>query len=227
MTQYNETDDESKVFKPEMLCDASDEDRFTMILKVNYNGNVYICNRSNNLAIFNHIIKDKYCKWFRIKQINEMKIPDSYVEILEELPYANFELEDQKKINIVKKKYIEMYKYDDDNPKLVNKALGEYKDNIRERVKNKYLQVKETIDELTIDEIYQIIKFLWFNKKQKLEFTRLDILKDKELNWNQKVVAMVFSDYLYDRILLNKFLPFDKGVNISNKINKIIEKTII
>ena len=73
MTQYNGTDDESKVFKPEMLCDVSDEDRFTMILKVNYKGNVYICNRSNNLAIFNNIIKDKYCKWFRIKQINEIE----------------------------------------------------------------------------------------------------------------------------------------------------------
>ena len=48
------------------------------------------------------------------------------------------------------------------------------------------------------------------------------ILKDKELNWYQKVVAMVFSDYLYGRILVNKFLSFDNGVNISNKINKII-----
>lgn len=80
---------------------------------------------------------------------------------------------------------------------------------------------------MSIEEIYNIIKFVWFNKKGKLELTRLNILKDKELNWKQKVVVMVFLDYLCSRTHSNKFLPFDKGVNISNKINKIIQKTMV
>lgn len=202
-------------------------DRETLILKVDYIGKRFICNRSTKYKLFNPLINDKYCKWFRIKSIVDLNIKDSNVYVLETLPYDNINLRHQKIINQIKSKYIDKY-CSDENVSVVNKALNESINTIRDWIKKKYYEVENTICLMSPREIFKIVNYLWENKRGIIiNRERADILKLETFTWKEKAVALVFIDYFKERKKNGYRYPFTKGIKLKTQITKILTYNLL
>ena len=123
---------------------------------------MYICNRSSKFV--EDLFFDKYVKWFEIDKMDAMY--GCNLQILDELPYDNFNHRHQKQINVVKRKYIEEYSALDENSntvKLCNSLFNTSSKNFRKIWKDNYNIVFDTIRTMSTNEIYNYIKQIWFS----------------------------------------------------------------
>lgn len=212
------------------------ESRYTLILKVKLDDNIFICNR--NSKDYDNIFNDKYVKWWESDLVDIMKFSNiDDCEILEILDYDNYNLCHQKLINPIKKKYIEKYnaKYLDDKT-IANVMFNSVKENYRTKYKIQYKDFRLIVDKLGND-IYKLLyenaKKLYFNKSERyfLTLSRERIWHAPNRSLETKICYIILRDYLLKRISDNCELPFDKNerkindtIDMLLKINDIDEK---
>ena len=182
---------------------------------------MYICNRSSKFV--EDLFFDKYVKWFEIDKMDAMY--GCNLQILDELPYDNFNHRHQKQINVVKRKYIEEYSALDENSntvKLCNSLFNTSSKNFRKIWKDNYNIVFDTIRTMSTNEIYNYIKQIWFSGvRYMLVKPRHVIFSNSYFDIKYKVVMLVFKPYLCERMLNKHQYPFD--IAYKNKIPKIID----
>ena len=209
-------------------------DRMTYILKVTTDDNIFICNRNSN--DFDNIFNDKYVRWWESDLVDIMKfsIADR-CEILEVLPFDNYNKRHQKQINPIKEKYIQMYnaEYLDDNV-LSNILFNEIKENYRNKYRYQYKDFKFIIDKCG-DEIYNLLyekaKDLYRSSSESyfLSLTRDELWNVTNRKIETKVCYIILRDYLSYRKGNNKKNPFDKytlreTLHMLVKLNDLEEK---
>ena len=129
---YNDFDE---LYQDQM--DREERPRFTFILKVNYNNKWFICNRNSDYKFLSkknlidrlnteeNIILSFWNFSDKLLTFDNLK-----VDILERLPYENYNKQDQRDINIIKKKYIETLNAGNDlSDNCLNKVLNDYYNN--------------------------------------------------------------------------------------------------
>ena len=182
---------------------------------------IYICNRSSNFV--EDLFFDKYVKWFEIDKMDVMY--GCNLQILEELPYDNFNHRHQKQINVVKRKYIEEYSALDENShtvKLCNSLFNKSSKNYRKIWKDNYNYIFNSIYSMSKSEIYDCIKQIWFGHyKYMLLKPRHVIFSNSSIDNDSKVVMLAFKTYLSERISKKCKYPFD--INDKKRIPKIID----
>lgn len=183
---------------------------------------MYICNRSSKFV--EDLFFDKYVKWFEIDKMDAMY--GCNLQILDELPYDNFNHRHQKQINVVKRKYIEEYSALDENSntvKLCNSLFNTSSKNFRKMWKDNYNIVFDTIRTMSTDEIYNYIKQIWFsNYKYVLLKPRHVIFSNSSIDDKTKIVMLVFKTYLSKRISNKCKYPFD--IVDKKRIPRIIDR---
>lgn len=202
----------------------------SLILLVKDKGMSFICNR--NLSEFSkYYFNDKYMKWLGISKgwyLEEIaSITDKRIQILEFVPVSNKRLKDQKILNVIKRKYIEMYNVSNNNnegigEELCNSLFNEHEKNIRRNCKIIYEEVCNDVENLLKSKkLYEIFKKCWFNYRQIINnYTREEIWNSKELTLDEKCVLMYFKSYFKIRINKNEYLPINK--NQCKKINQFL-----
>ena len=209
------------------------EPRYTLILKVTLEDNIFICNR--NSKDYDNIFNDKYVKWWESNFVDIMKFSNiDNCETLEILDYDNHNLRHQKLINPIKEKYIQKYnaKYVDDKT-LSNVLFNNIKDNYRTKYKIQYKDFKLIVDKLS-NNIYQLLyenaKKLYFNKSERyfLNLSRERIWHSPNRLLETKVCYIILRDYLLNRINNNYKMPFDKNERkIKDTIDMLLKLTDI
>lgn len=183
---------------------------------------MYICNRSSKFV--EDLFFDKYVKWFEIDKMDAMY--GCNLQILEELPYDNFNHRHQKQINVVKRKYIEEYRALDENSntvKLCNSLFNTSSKNFRKIWKDNYNIVFNTIHKIPITEIYNYIKQIWFsNYKYMLLKPRHVIFSNSSIDDKTKIIMLVLKTYLSKRISNKCKYPFD--IVDKKRIPRIIDR---
>ena len=192
------------------------EPRYTLILKVKLDDNIFICNR--NSKDYDNIFNDKYVKWWESNLVDIMKFTNiDNCETLEILyDYDNYNKRHQKLINPIKEKYIEQFnaKCLDDNT-LSNVLFNNIKNNYRTKYKIQYNDFKLIVDKLGTD-IYKLLydnaKKIYFSKSERyfLTLTRERIWNIPNRSIETKICYIILRDYLLSRIDNNCKMPFDK-----------------
>ena len=183
---------------------------------------MYICNRNSKFV--EDLFFDKYVKWFEIDKMDVMY--GCNLQILEVLPYDNSNHRHQKQINIVKRKYIEEYSALDENSttvKLCNSLFNTSSKNFRKIWRTNYNIVFDTIHKISINEIYNYIKQIWFsNYKYMLLKPRHVIFSNSSIDIKTKVIMLAFKTYLSERISNKCKYPFD--IEDKKRIPRIIDR---
>lgn len=217
--------------------DNEHEPRFTLILKVKLDDNIFICNR--NSKDWDNIFNDKYVKWWESNLIDIMKFTTiDNCEILEILyDYDNYNKRHQKLINPIKEKYIEQFnaKCLDDNT-LSNVLFNNIKNNYRTKYKIQYNDFKLVVDKLGNDIyslLYENAKKLFFNKSERffLTLSRERIWNVQTRSLETKVCYIILRDYIKYMIEHESKMPFNKEIRKINdtldmliKVNDLSEK---
>ena len=186
---------------------------------------LFIFNRSSNFV--ERLYFDKYVNWFEIDKMDVMYGDD--LTCLEHLPIDNTNHRNQAKINKIKQKYIEEYRALDENSNsvtLCNLLFNKSSKNYRKLWRQHYNEVINAINNMSTDDIYEIIRDdIYFKPiKHMLRKPKHVIFSNSYIDINTRVVMIVFKDYLNDRIRKNCRLPFVKG-QIHKTIKAVVEKS--
>lgn len=193
----------------------------------------FIYNRGSDYV--GYLFSDKYVRWFELYELSGMY--SCGIEILEHVNIDNTRRKNQKKINDIKRKYIEKYnasKANTKNETLCNKQLNTSGYNFRNSWKKNYDLVFDTIMKMQSErnKIYNVIKDIWKAPYKHMLFKpKYLIFSYPGIDIEHRAVMIVFKEYLTDRIKRNCWLPFAretatlipsiiKGVIINSKIKK-------
>lgn len=217
--------------------DNEEKSRYTVILKVTLDDNIFICNRNSD--DYNNVFNDKYVKWWESNLVDIMKFTTiDNCEILEFLyDYDNYNKRHQKLINPIKEKYIEQFnaKSLDDNA-LSNVLFNNIKNNYRTKYKIQYNDFKLVMDKLGHDIyslLYENAKKLFFNKSERyfLTLSRERIWNIQTRSLETKVCYIILRDYIKYMIDHESKIPFNKEIRKINdtldmliKVNDLSEK---
>lgn len=186
---------------------------------------LFIFNRSSNFV--ERLYFDKYVNWFEIDKMDVMYGDD--LTCLEHLPIDNTNHRNQGKINKIKKKYIEEYSALDENSNsvtLCNLLFNKSSKNYRKLWRQHYNEVINSINNMSTDDIYKIIRDdIYFKPiKHMLRKPKHVIFRNNYIDIKTRVVMIIFKDYLNDKIRRNCRLPFVKG-QIHKTIKAVVEKS--
>lgn len=209
--------------------DNYEKTRYTIILKVTLDNNIFICNRNSD--DYDNIFNDKYVKWWESNLVEIMKFTTiDNCEILEILyDYDNYNKRHQKLINPIKEKYIKQFnaKSIDDNA-LSNVLFNNIKNNYRTKYKIQYNDFKLVVDKLGSDIyslLYENAKKLFFSKSERyfLTLSRERIWNIQTRNLETKVCYIIMRDYIKYMIENKSKMPFNKE---NRKINDTLDMLI-
>ena len=209
--------------------DNYEKTRYTIILKITLDNNIFICNRNSD--DYDNIFNDKYVKWWESNLVDIMKFTTiDNCEILEILyDYDNYNKRHQKLINPIKEKYIEQFnaKSIDDNA-LSNVLFNNIKNNYRTKYKIQYNDFKLVVDKLGRDIyslLYENAKKLFFSKSERyfLTLSRERIWNIQTRNLENKVRYKIMRDYIKYMIENKSKMPFNKE---NRKINDTLDMLI-
>lgn len=151
--------------KQTTMTEYNEEDRFSLILLIREENDVFICNR--NSTDFNNLFKDKILKWLEYDNY-EMMINDDNMTLLETVDVSNYMLKDQKQLNEIKRKWINnIDEFIEDDDKLCNIAFTEWRKSKRKKANTMMTNILTAFQENTFDDIYDACKNLWFNERWK------------------------------------------------------------
>ena len=193
--------------------------RLSYILKVAdpTSNKVFICNRNSDNFI--KVFSDKYVEWFEYAGLSDMHMndPNAEIQVLEVVDLPNHELKDQKVLNEKKRVWINKMSGSEEDKIICNKKFNDFSNNFRKNIKETYNKVEIDFMLMTNDQIYNIVKDLWFNYRiiDLCNFKRYQILYFKNFSLEQKVVLMFLKTYLKNRKLNGNKMPFEK-YNIKN-----------
>lgn len=193
----------------------------------------FIYNRGSDYV--GYLFSDKYVRWFELYELSGMY--SCGIEILEHVNIDNTRRKNQKKINDIKRKYIEKYNASKANAKnetLCNKQLNTSGYNFRNSWKKNYDLVFDTIMKMQSERnaIYNAIKDIWKAPYRHMLFKpKYLIFSYPGIDIEHRAVMIVFKEYLTDRIKRKCWRPFAretatlipsiiKGVIINSKIKK-------
>ena len=193
----------------------------------------FIYNRGSDYI--GYLFSDKYVRWFELYELSGMY--SCGIEILEHVNIDNTRRKNQKKINDIKRKYIDKYnasKANTKNETLCNKQLNTSGYNFRNSWKKNYDLVFDTIMKMQSErnKIYNVIKDIWKAPYKHMLFKpKYLIFSYPGIDIEHKVVMIVFKEYLIKRIKRRCWQPFAqetnrlipsiiKGVIINSKIKK-------
>lgn len=193
----------------------------------------FIYNRGSDYV--GYLFSDKYVRWFELYELSGMY--SCGIEILEHVNIDNTRRKNQKKINDIKRKYIEKYNASKANAKnetLCNKQLNTFGYNFRNSWKKNYDLVFDTIMKMQSERnaIYNAIKDIWKAPYRHMLFKpKYLIFSYPGIDIEHRAVMIVFKEYLTDRIKRKCWRPFAtetatlipsiiKGVIINSKIKK-------
>ena len=193
----------------------------------------FIYNRGSDYI--GYLFSDKYVRWFELYELSGMY--SCGIEILEHVNIDNTRRKNQKKINDIKRKYIEKYnasKANTKNETLCNKQLNTSGYNFRNHWKKNYDLVFDTIMKMQSErnKIYNVIKDIWKAPYKHMLFKpKYLIFSYPGIDIEHKAVMIVFKEYLIERIKRRCCMPFAqetnrlipsiiKGVIINSKIKK-------
>lgn len=193
----------------------------------------FIYNRGSDYV--GYLFSDKYVRWFELYELSGMY--SCGIEILEHVNIDNTRRKNQKKINDIKRKYIEKYnasKANTKNETLCNKQLNTSGYNFRNSWKKNYDLVFDTIMKMQSERnaIYNAIKDIWKAPYRHMLFKpKYLIFSYPGIDIEHRAVMIVFKEYLTDRIKRKCWRPFAretatlipsiiKGVIINSKIKK-------
>ena len=187
----------------------------------------FIYNRGSDYI--GYLFSDKYVRWFELYELSGMY--SCGIEILEHVNIDNTRRKNQKKINDIKRKYIEKYNASKANAKnetLCNKQLNTSGYNFRNHWKNNYDLVFDTIMKMQSErnKIYNVIKDIWKAPYKHMLFKpKYLIFSYPGIDIEHKAVMIVFKEYLIERIKRRCCMPFAKETN--RLIPSIIKGVII
>lgn len=219
--------------------DISDENtgKSTYIIKgveeTDLDVKTFIYNRGSDYI--GYLFSDKYVRWFELYELSGMY--SCGIEILEHVNIDNTRRKNQKKINDIKRKYIDKYnasKANTKNETLCNKQLNTSGYNFRNSWKKNYDLVFDTIMKMQSErnKIYNVIKDIWKAPYKHMLFKpKYLIFSYPGIDIEHKAVMIVFKEYLIKRIKRRCWQPFAqetnrlipsiiKGVIINSKIKK-------
>lgn len=193
----------------------------------------FIYNRGSDYV--GYLFSDKYVRWFELYELSGMY--SCGIEILAHVNIDNTRRKNQKKINDIKRKYIDKYnasKANTKNETLCNKQLNTSGYNFRNSWKKNYDLVFDTIMKMQSERnaIYNAIKDIWKAPYRHILFKpKYLIFSYPGIDIKHKAVMIVFKEYLTDRIKRKCWMPFAretatlipsiiKGVIINSKIKK-------
>lgn len=193
----------------------------------------FIYNRGSDYI--GYLFSDKYVRWFELYELSGMY--SCGIEILEHVNIDNTRRKNQKKINDIKRKYIEKYnasKANTKNETLCNKQLNTSGYNFRNHWKKNYDLVFDTIMKMQSErnKIYNVIKDIWKAPYKHMLFKpKYLIFSYPGIDIEHRAVMIVFKEYLIERIKRRCCMPFAqetnrlipsiiKGVIINSKIKK-------
>ena len=193
----------------------------------------FIYNRGSDYI--GYLFSDKYVRWFELYELSGMY--SCGIEILEHVNIDNTRRKNQKKINDIKRKYIDKYnasKANNKNETLCNKQLNTSGYNFRNSWKKNYDLVFDTIMKMQSErnKIYNVIKDIWKAPYKHMLFKpKYLIFSYPGIDIEHKAVMIVFKEYLIERIKRRCCMPFAqetnrlipsiiKGVIINSKIKK-------
>ena len=187
----------------------------------------FIYNRGSDYI--GYLFSDKYVRWFELYELSGMY--SCGIEILEHVNIDNTRRKNQKKINDIKRKYIEKYnasKANTKNETLCNKQLNTSGYNFRNSWKKNYDLVFDTIMKMQSErnKIYNVIKDIWKAPYKHMLFKpKYLIFSYPGIDIEHKAVMIVFKEYLIERIKRRYYMPFAKETN--TLIPSIIKGVII
>ena len=193
----------------------------------------FIYNRGSDYI--GYLFSDKYVRWFELYELSGMY--SCGIEILEHVNIDNTRRKNQKKINDIKRKYIDKYnasKANNKNETLCNKQLNTSGYNFRNSWKKNYDLVFDTIMKMQSErnKIYNVIKDIWKAPYKHMLFKpKYLIFSYPGTDIEHRAVMIVFKEYLIERIKRRCCMPFAqetnrlipsiiKGVIINSKIKK-------
>lgn len=187
----------------------------------------FIYNRGSDYV--GYLFSDKYVRWFELYELSGMY--SCGIEILEHVNIDNTKRKNQKKINDIKRKYIEKYnasKANTKNETLCNKQLNTSGYNFRNSWKKNYDLVFDTIMKMQSErnKIYNVIKDIWNAPYKHMLFKpKYLIFSYPGIDIEHRAAMIVFKEYLTDRIKRKCWMPFAKETN--TLIPSIIKGVII
>ncbi len=187
----------------------------------------FIYNRGSDYI--GYLFSDKYVRWFELYELSGMY--SCGIEILEHVNIDNTKRKNQKKINDIKRKYIEKYnasKANDKNETLCNKQLNTSGYNFRNSWKKNYDLVFDTIMKMQSErnKIYNVIKDIWNAPYRHILFKpKYLIFSYHGIDIEHRAVMIVFKKYLTDRIKRKCWMPF--AGETATLIPSIIKRVII
>lgn len=187
----------------------------------------FIYNRGSDYV--GYLFSDKYVRWFELYELSGMY--SCGIEILEHVNIDNTRRKNQKKINDIKRKYIEKYnasKANTKNETLCNKQLNTSGYNFRNSWKKNYDLVFDTIMKMQSErsKIYNVIKDIWNAPYKHILFKpKYLIFSYPGIDIEHRAVMIVFKEYLTDRIKRKCWLPFAQETK--RLIPSIIKRVII
>ena len=187
----------------------------------------FIYNRGSDYI--GYLFSDKYVRWFELYELSGMY--SCGIEILEHVNIDNTRRKNQKKINDIKRIYIEKYnasKANTKNETLCNKQLNTSGYNFRNHWKKNYDLVFDTIMKMQSErnKIYNVIKDIWKAPYKHMLFKpKYLIFSYPGIDIEHKAVMIVFKEYLIERIKRRCCIPFAKETN--RLIPSIIKGVII
>ena len=201
-----------------------DVERHSYIIEFVKDGKKFICNRNSDM--YTNIFKDKYVSFWGIEDISELDTESCDMLNIVKILYgiSNYNKQEQKYINIIKKEYIDDAIENDEE--LLNLQFVESTKAYRKYYKDQY---KKFLSELwhikdLEDKLYDMAKKLFYkeNNMSYLENSRYwDIWTDKRISIEQRILVIMLRDYIYDRKIKKFKYPFDKK-QIKRTINNII-----
>lgn len=194
--------------------------RDTYIIEFVKDDTKFICNRNSNE--FDVIFKDKYVKFWEIKDIYDMRVSNcEQCKILTVLEGVhNYNKCHQKQINEIKKQYINGHVEADE--KLANVQFANTFESYRTFYKKQYERFIQQIrhigdtDEL-IDKLYNMANTLFYKSKNinYLLKSRWYIWNDERLSYEDRILIIILKDYIYNAKSNNYKYPFQKNKIIS------------
>ena len=199
--------------------------------KTEFDVKSFIYNRGSDYV--GNLFFDKYVRWFELYELSGMY--SCGIEILEHVNIDNTKRKNQKKINDIKRKYIEKYnasKANTKNETLCNKQLNTSGYNFRNHWKKNYDLVFDTIMKMRSERnaIYNAIKDIWNAPYRHMLFKpKYLIFRYPGIDIEHRAVMIVFKEYLTNRIKRNCCIPFASKTSslIPNIINGVIIKSKI
>lgn len=170
-------------------------------------------------------INPKLLSWFGYESVKDIQLQSYGVDILEIVELSNDNLQSQKEINVIKKKWINHFNGEEGDDHVCNQTLNNRIRDVSNTMLFNYCVIYNTVDRMSCNHIYNTIKKIWFTPdlKKNILLKRHQLLSIDPMEYGvaEYCVTMMFRDYLINRIKEGARLPFhDK--RIYQTINSVI-----